>query len=275
MSFTNHPSYIFRFLALCLLFSSSVVYSHNNPKFENKLITSIEVNAADSSSPSFTISPITKETIRIVWSVKSNDKANIIFSVKQGDEIIAKDLKDGGEINPNLINGDELTITNVQGSESVFKLDISSRVIVKKKKKETIDTSAGKRVYKKANCVGCHKWHGKGGGGYGGAALSLRTTGLDAKWFKYVIRCGRPATGMPYHGRNAYKSGDTSCYETTAEELGKDLPPRARSLLNERQLDAVTDYVMHVIKGSGEPNLEQCVAYWGEKSRQCDTFRKD
>ena len=23
----------------------------------------------------------------------------------------------------------------------------------------------GRRVYEKANCVGCHKWHGGGGGG--------------------------------------------------------------------------------------------------------------
>ena len=28
-------------------------------------------------------------------------------------------------------------------------------------------------VYKRANCMGCHSWHGKGGGGYG-AGVSLR-----------------------------------------------------------------------------------------------------
>ena len=37
----------------------------------------------------------------------------------------------------------------------------------------------GLSAYKKANCMGCHKWHGDGGPGYGGAALSLRETGLD------------------------------------------------------------------------------------------------
>ena len=25
-------------------------------------------------------------------------------------------------------------------------------------------------TYKKGNCMGCHKWHGDGGPGYGGAA---------------------------------------------------------------------------------------------------------
>ena len=50
----------------------------------------------------------------------------------------------------------------------------------------------GRRVYEKANCVGCHKWHG--GGGYGGAALSLRETTLERVDLIEVIRCGRPAT---------------------------------------------------------------------------------
>ena len=37
-------------------------------------------------------------------------------------------------------------------------------------------TADGKQVYESANCMGCHKWHGQGGGGYGGVALSLRET---------------------------------------------------------------------------------------------------
>ena len=39
-------------------------------------------------------------------------------------------------------------------------------------------TDAGKALFKRANCFGCHKWHGNGGGGYGGDALSLRKTEL-------------------------------------------------------------------------------------------------
>ena len=39
-------------------------------------------------------------------------------------------------------------------------------------------SSDGKQVFQRANCVGCHKWHGGGGGSYGGAALSLRTSEL-------------------------------------------------------------------------------------------------
>jgi mono/diheme cytochrome c family protein len=40
------------------------------------------------------------------------------------------------------------------------------------------ENDEGVRVFKSANCVGCHKWTGSGGGGYGGAAANLRQTAL-------------------------------------------------------------------------------------------------
>jgi mono/diheme cytochrome c family protein len=52
-------------------------------------------------------------------------------------------------------------------------------------------TDAGKAVFKRANCFGCHKWHGNGGGGYGGDALSLRKTELTRGSLK------RSAAGGP------------------------------------------------------------------------------
>ena len=59
----------------------------------------------------------------------------------------------------------------------------------------------GKAVYKRANCVGCHKWHGNGGGGYGGDALSLRKTELTREQIAETVGCGRPGKGMPVPGR--------------------------------------------------------------------------
>lgn len=275
MYFITTISKITKTIFFVVLFLPGLLFAHNNPEFTNKPITSIEVNpSASSKNEIFTFTP-PEETVRVVWSIKSENKDQITFSVQQGNEIIAKNIKSGDETKPGIFKGEKLSIIDIKGTDSTFTLDILARVIKEKKKKTaSVDTSAGKSVYKKANCVGCHKWHGDGGGGYGGAALSLRTTGLDAKWFRYVVRCGRPGTGMPYHGRNAYKGDDTSCYETTRAELGENMPPRARNLLNDRQLDAVVDYSMNVVKGSGEITLEQCVAYWGEKSRQCDALRK-
>ena len=54
----------------------------------------------------------------------------------------------------------------------------------------------GLSTYKKGNCIGCHKWHGDGGPGYGGGALSLRETGLDREQLINIIACGRPGTNM-------------------------------------------------------------------------------
>ena len=130
----------------------------------------------------------------------------------------------------------------------------------------------GREVYEKANCVGCHKWHGGGGGGYGGAALSLRETALDRELLLEVIRCGRPATRMPYHDRDAYEA--TDCYGGMTEaDLGADFPPKAATFLREEEIEAVADYVIEHLQGKGEPTYEDCVAFWGEGERECEAMR--
>ena len=130
----------------------------------------------------------------------------------------------------------------------------------------------GRRVYEKANCVGCHKWHGGGGGGYGGAALSLRETPLERELLIEVIRCGRPATGMPYHDRNAY--GNAECYGgMTRAELGAGFPPKAATVRRAEEIEAVADYVITQQQGRGEPSYDDCVAFWGEGNRECAAMR--
>jgi mono/diheme cytochrome c family protein len=129
----------------------------------------------------------------------------------------------------------------------------------------------GRQVYEKANCVGCHKWHG-GGGGYGGAALSLRETPLERADLVEVIRCGRPATRMPYHDRNAYNGAE--CYGgMTRADLGADFPPKAATFLRAEEIEAVADYVITQQQGKGEPAYDDCVAFWGEGNRECDAMR--
>jgi mono/diheme cytochrome c family protein len=136
----------------------------------------------------------------------------------------------------------------------------------------TQDLEAGKRVYERANCVGCHKWHGGGGGGYGGAALSLRETALDRELLIEVVRCGRPATRMPYHDRGAYQQ--TECYGGMSKaDLGADFPPKAASFLRDAEIEAVADYVLSSLQGKAEPTLADCVAFWGEDSRECASMR--
>ena len=130
----------------------------------------------------------------------------------------------------------------------------------------------GRRVYEKANCVGCHKWHGGGGGGYGGAALSLRATALGRPELIEVIRCGRPATRMPYHERKAYEGAP--CYGGMSKsDLGADFPPKAATFLREQEIEAVTAYVIEHLQGQGEPTYEDCVAFWGGGNRECEAMR--
>jgi len=137
---------------------------------------------------------------------------------------------------------------------------------------EGLDTLArGKHVYKKANCIGCHKWHGGGGGSYGGAALSLRETILNREQLIEVIACGRPGTGMPAFHRKAYKGYD--CFGMTWEELGEDKPPKPAKRLREPDLASVAAYVIERIKGKGEMTKAQCVDFWGEGARECGRFK--
>jgi mono/diheme cytochrome c family protein len=130
----------------------------------------------------------------------------------------------------------------------------------------------GRQVYERANCVGCHKWHGGGGGGYGGAALSLRETPLERAEVIEVIRCGRPATRMPFHDRKAYDGAP--CYGgMTKADLGADFPPKAATFLRAPEIEAVTDYVVEQLQGQGEPTRADCVAFWGEGNRECTAMR--
>jgi mono/diheme cytochrome c family protein len=103
-------------------------------------------------------------------------------------------------------------------------------------------TDAGKAVFKRANCFGCHKWHGNGGGGYGGDALSLRKTELTREQIMETVECGRPGTGMPFFTRGAYDN--VKCYGMNRQEVGAQIPPEANVFLRKADMEAVADYVL-------------------------------
>src|SRR5262245_35972958 len=132
-------------------------------------------------------------------------------------------------------------------------------------------TNVGKAVFSKANCVGCHKWHGNGGGGYGGDALSLRKTELTREQIIETVGCGRPGTGMPFFTRGAYDS--VKCHDMTREDVGAQIPPEANVFLRSNDVEAVADYVLVRIKGKGEPNYSECVDFFGNTSRVCDVYK--
>ena len=133
---------------------------------------------------------------------------------------------------------------------------------------------SGQAIYKRANCVGCHKWHGDGGGGYGGAALSLRKTELEKPQIMETVKCGRPGTGMPYFSRDSYPSdGAPQCYGLTSKDLETMHVAQAGAFLRSEEIEAVVEYVITAIKGKGEPNLADCVAFFGAESKACDVYK--
>jgi mono/diheme cytochrome c family protein len=132
-------------------------------------------------------------------------------------------------------------------------------------------TDAGKAVFKRANCFGCHKWHGNGGGGYGGDALSLRKTELTREQIAETVGCGRPGTGMPFFTRGAYDT--IKCYDMNRQDAGSQMPPEANTFLRPSDIEAVADYVIAHIKSRGEPNFAECVSFFGDTSRVCDIYK--
>ena len=132
-------------------------------------------------------------------------------------------------------------------------------------------TDAGKTVFKRANCFGCHKWHGNGGGGYGGDALSLRKTELTHEQIMETVECGRPGTGMPFFSRGAYDSA--KCYGMNRQDVGAQIPPEANVFLRQQDVEAVANYVLAHIRGKGEPNYSECIDFFGNASRVCDVYK--
>jgi cytochrome c5 len=131
----------------------------------------------------------------------------------------------------------------------------------------------GKEIFKsKAVCQYCHKWDASGDQGYGGNALSLRATILTPGQMTEVVKCGRPATGMPYHDRFSYT--DKRCYGATREDMGKDMPPAGNDFLSNREVDAVVKYLFAKDVGRGPATYEDCVDFWGTNTKQCDPMKK-
>ena len=131
----------------------------------------------------------------------------------------------------------------------------------------------GLRIFKSANCVGCHKWSGEGGGGYGGAAANLRATSLTTEQIEETIRCGRPMTGMPHFEEEAYSDG--RCYGMKQGDLAANqMPPEPDHPLRPADIRAVATYVVTYVKGKGPPNFAQCQAFFGSGSRVCGVYAK-
>ncbi|WP_420600655.1 c-type cytochrome [Neptuniibacter sp.] len=248
-----------------------VAHAHNNPDFKQVEIGVLKYEKGQSNSIKLSIPD---KTTKLIWKVtpELEKGTNIILLDSEGSKL--ESIQSGSESKDLALYKDQ-TISLAKGSAlgESFEVKVIANVIDRSKKHSLASSSVGKKVYKKANCMGCHKWHGGGGGGYGGAAANLRETQLDRGQIKFFVSCGILSTRMPFHGRSAYKNESEACYGKTQKELGEMAAPRARILLSDREINAVSDYVFNVIKDKGEPTQSECFDFWGETSRMCKAMK--
>ena len=113
--------------------------------------------------------------------------------------------------------------------------------------------------------MGCHSWHGKGGGH--GAAVSLRNTELTLNEIINVIKCGRPGTRMPYFLRKAYKA--EKCYDITFEDYnGSNRPVNSQNFLSSKQIEAVSIFVREVLQNK-KLDKNYCEYFYEKGSKAC------
>jgi hypothetical protein len=119
-------------LLLAWLLSASLAFAHNNPKFREELVLTVEV-AAEPLAPG---SPAHSEpfelalpprTIELIWRVNGTAADGITFSVIQDAERVAEGLADGSV--SRLLRGNGLVIAEVSGAEGPFTVEIHANVI--------------------------------------------------------------------------------------------------------------------------------------------------
>ena len=131
------------------------------------------------------------------------------------------------------------------------------------------DFSFGRRIFQdKAQCVFCHGWGGDGAGApqSSGSAANLRETKLTREQLIEVISCGRPGTAMPRFDDQAY--AEKRCYGGVTEAmLGQDLPSLPPgSLLQQREIEALVDFLKAKIINRGPVTRDECLEAFGERA---------
>lgn len=131
----------------------------------------------------------------------------------------------------------------------------------------------GQRIWKeKIACNDCHGWSGNGvpDDSRQPVGANLRETKLTEEQLVEVIKCGRPATGMPHFDARAYE--DDRCYGLKAADLGKDVPPFLGTGLIPREIQAVVAYLEAKVIGRGAFTRAECEDYFGQGATVCGSF---
>jgi len=123
--------------------------------------------------------------------------------------------------------------------------------------------NAGREAWKTAGCPECHGAFADGEKQRDEAptGANLRQTRLDNAAVAETVRCGRPGTGMPRFGSDAYTP--RGCYGKPAEPRPDSLYPAARDL-SAAEIDAVVAYLRAKVIGRRDVTREECAEYYGD-----------
>ena len=83
-----------------------------------------------------------------------------------------------------------------------------------------------------------------------------------------MIKCGRPATQMPFYSRNVWEPPRT-CFGMTKAEVGNMIPDPGGAMLPDRLINALVAFIFSEFVGSGPLNIEQCQRLLGEDAGRC------
>ncbi|MCW5697994.1 MAG: hypothetical protein KIS96_14835 [Bauldia sp.] len=134
--------------------------------------------------------------------------------------------------------------------------------------------SIGEDLWRQASrCWDCH---GNMGNGMNEDPRSpkgadFRRTMLTWEQIAEVIKCGRPGTPMPYFFRNAYE-GANPCYGVTIADLGAAAPPAGAPQYNQRQIDALAQFIHYEYVGRGPATQEECREFFGDSASSCNRW---
>ena len=139
------------------------------------------------------------------------------------------------------------------------------------------DPAAGLQVWKSgANCRECHGWAANGQQELPQQpqGANLRLTTLTQEQMVEVVRCGRPATEMPYFGGNATWGANGKCYGMTRAEAGPMMPVKADGSLSDRQIANIVAYIFASLVGKGPVTQVECDAFFGPGQAKCAGYAK-
>ncbi len=143
-------------------------------------------------------------------------------------------------------------------------LAAATAVAIPSRAQDETQVKGGLNAWRSSGCSECHGPFADGEKERDEAptGANLRSTRLDDPTIAETIRCGRPGTGMPSFGEDAYARG---CYGRPAGPEPDDLYP-APVKLSAANIAAIVAYLRARVIGRGPATPQECAFYYGDSA---------